>query len=279
MTHQYGSMSIGGDSPGPQLHRPLSPVAVLLQMVAASALFAAPPSACSQQSHGYAWSVFTCESEFPLADPDGLGSDLEAGRAALAAATGLELSEGPIHISLFATRRRYNALVSQETDDARRQRGVFLIRDGQARIYSFQQSNLAATLRHEATHALLHSALPYVPLWLDEGLATYFEAAPSQQGPRDPHLKRLRWLLRAGWRPSLAPLESRKHSSELDAGDYRHAWAWVHFLLNESNQSRSLLRRYLGRIADGEPPQTLSAFLATEMPDADMRCARFLSRP
>ena len=32
-----------------------------------------------------------------------------------------------------------------------------------------------ADLRHECTHALLHAALPYVPLWLDEGLASLYE--------------------------------------------------------------------------------------------------------
>ena len=234
--------------------------------------------ALSQGDYEYRWPAFTCESEFRLNDPDALGRELTSVRSEVEDATGLELPGTPVGLTLFSTRRRYVTFVSLETADARRQRGVFISRNGEPHVYSFQQAKLESTLRHESTHALLHSALPYVPLWLDEGLASYFEVTASRQGSRDPKLDKLRWSLRIGWRPELATLESRSHAAELDAGDYRHAWGWVHFLLNESEESRSLLRRYLQNIANGEPPQAMSAFLAVEMPDARERCIRFLSR-
>ncbi|GIT30210.1 MAG: hypothetical protein Ct9H300mP1_22560 [Planctomycetaceae bacterium] len=37
-------------------------------------------------------------------------------------------------------------------------------------------------LRHEFTHGVLHSSLKRVPLWLDEGLAEYFEVVGPKPG-------------------------------------------------------------------------------------------------
>ena len=39
--------------------------------------------------------------------------------------------------------------------------------------------HLRTDLRHELTHALLHGVLKDVPLWLDEGLAGFFELPPD----------------------------------------------------------------------------------------------------
>jgi hypothetical protein len=248
--------------------------AVLFALLLAGG-FGSPGISVAQDAFNYEGTAFACRSEFPLADPAALGRDIDSVRAELATATGLEFPAEPILLSLYESRQRYIAEVSQVTDNARRQRGVFIVRDGVTQVYSFQQPELFATLRHESTHALLHSALPYVPLWLDEGLASYFE---SPHGPDHPHIRKLRFSLRVGWRPNLKSLESRKDSADLDAGDYRHAWAWVNFLLNESDESRALLQRYLHNIAAGEPPQAFSEFVETSMPDARERCVQFLSR-
>ena len=42
-------------------------------------------------------------------------------------------------------------------------------------IYTYWGERVQQDLRHELTHALLHSVLKDVPLWLDEGLAEYYE--------------------------------------------------------------------------------------------------------
>ncbi|MEX0587111.1 MAG: DUF1570 domain-containing protein, partial [Pirellulales bacterium] len=175
---------------------PRARIAVCLCSTLLIVVLNTPVCAVAQQSYDYRWSLFTCESEFPLDDPDELGRDLELVRTELMSVTGVELSDEQVHLSLFANRKRYTTFVSLETGDARRQRGVFINRDGQSQVYSFQQDQLAATLRHESTHALLHSALPYVPLWLDEGLASYFEASAGEQGANHSNLKKLQWSLR-----------------------------------------------------------------------------------
>ena len=51
------------------------------------------------------------------------------------------------------------------------------------------ERELAVDLRHETTHAVLHGLLPMVPLWLDEGLAEYFEAPEANRLQRHPHFK------------------------------------------------------------------------------------------
>ena len=46
-------------------------------------------------------------------------------------------------------------------------------------VYTYWGDRIQQDLRHELTHALLHSVLKDVPLWLDEGLAEYFELPPA----------------------------------------------------------------------------------------------------
>src|SRR5262249_2533216 len=50
------------------------------------------------------------------------------------------------------------------------------------KVFTGMGEHLRTDLRHELTHALLHSVLKDVPLWLDEGLAGYFELPPNSDG-------------------------------------------------------------------------------------------------
>ena len=60
------------------------------------------------------------------------------------------------------------------------------------KIFTWMGDHLRTDLRHELTHALLHSVLKDVPLWLDEGLAGYFELPPRTDGVNPQHLDTLR---------------------------------------------------------------------------------------
>ena len=53
-----------------------------------------------------------------------------------------------------------------------------------AAVYAYRHPELPIDLRHECTHALLHANLPMVPLWLDEGLAEYFEMPEAERRVR-----------------------------------------------------------------------------------------------
>ena len=66
-------------------------------------------------------------------------------------------------------------------------RALFVKSGSRGRVFAYEHEDLAVDVRHESTHALLHASLPMVPLWLDEGLAEYFEVAESQRAFDHPH--------------------------------------------------------------------------------------------
>ena len=105
---------------------------------------------------------------------------------------------------------------------------------------------MAEDLRHEVTHAYLHSVVPQLPLWLDEGLAEYFEVPRGYEGLNRPHLERLADKFERGRsQPDLARLEQFRSSFDMTQDDYAESWAWAHFLLHSRLEHRELLQAYL----------------------------------
>jgi hypothetical protein len=246
-------------------------------ILALAALSVFTLSGTARAGETYDWGNVHCESDFPLAGAETLRSEFAILRQFLSDDLGLDLGEQALELRVFSDRREYIRQISPIVPDAKRQRGVYLSRDGEVRVYSFQQRDLATTLHHESVHAWLHASLPYVPLWLDEGLASYYEVAGVPRSLAHPFAARVRWSLRLGWRPKLTSLEAIARSSDMDIADYRHAWAWVDFLLNESDESRAVLAGYLRNIADGEPPEPLSDVLAEKLPGAEVRLVRYFA--
>jgi hypothetical protein len=121
---------------------------------------------------------------------------------------------------------------------------------------------LEEDLRHEATHALLHVAVGDLPLWLDEGLAEYFEGPETLYGRNLEHLDRLPLDRAAGWTPDLARLESLKVVSEMAPRDYRESWAWVHYLLCHSTMTKAALLGFLADFHNNPTTRPLSERLA-----------------
>jgi hypothetical protein len=125
-------------------------------------------------------------------------------------------------------------------------RRAFFLASGQERhVYTFLGERLEEDLRHEAAHALFHVAVGDLPLWLDEGLAEYFEGSDGRQGNNPEHLDRLPKDRASGWTPDLARLETLTQVSQMAPRDYRESWAWVHYLLNHSSATRAALLGYL----------------------------------
>ena len=61
-------------------------------------------------------------------------------------------------------------------------RAFFLETDTRLAVYAHWSDRVAEDLRHEVAHGYLHSVVPGLPLWLDEGLAEYFEVPRGQNG-------------------------------------------------------------------------------------------------
>jgi hypothetical protein len=124
-------------------------------------------------------------------------------------------------------------------------RAFFLAQGPERVVYTFMGDRLEEDLRHEATHALLHVAVGDLPLWLDEGLAEYFEGPDGRFGRNPEHLSRLPQDRSAGWTPDLGRLETLKSVGQMTPRDYRESWAWVHYLLNQSPATKTALLGYL----------------------------------
>jgi len=126
-------------------------------------------------------------------------------------------------------------------------RAFFLAQGGRRVVYTYSSPRLEEDLRHEATHALLHGSFGDLPLWLDEGLAEYFETDLGQPGAERERIDLIAGDIAGGWSPSLARLESLSDIRAMTPRDYREAWAWVHLLLNGSADGKALL---LGALAE-----------------------------
>ncbi len=140
-------------------------------------------------------------------------------------------------------------------------RAFFLAQDGRRLVYTHMGDRLEEDLRHEATHALLNAAIGDVPLWLDEGLAEYFEVPEDRGGVNAEHLGRLPRDLAAGWSPDLRRLEALADVRQMTPRDYRESWAWVHYLLTGPGPARAALLAYLADLRERPDADRLSARL------------------
>jgi hypothetical protein len=126
-------------------------------------------------------------------------------------------------------------------------RRAFFLAQGQDRVvYTYSSPRLEEDLRHEATHALLRGAYGDLPLWLDEGLAEYFEEDLTQPDALKTRIEQLDADRRDGWAPNLERLESLTDIRQMSQRDYREAWAWIDLMLNGPEPAKSLLVSYLG---------------------------------
>src|SRR5579872_6069545 len=117
-----------------------------------------------------------------------------------------------VQVYVFEDRDRYQAFMDARHPGLPKRRAFFI---GMQRlggaddllVYTFWGDRIQQDLRHELTHALLHSVLKEVPLWLDEGLAEYFELPPERRGVNAAHVEQIRQELAAGRKPDLDRLE------------------------------------------------------------------------
>jgi hypothetical protein len=117
--------------------------------------------------------------------------------------------------------------------------------------------------------------LPGVPLWLDEGLAEYFEVEADQSHVSRPHVQRLVAEQTQGRRFDLARLEELDNLWQMRSADYRESWLWVHFCLNYSPESRAAFFDYLAEIRAGHRGP-LQPRLAQAVPNLDQALAEHL---
>jgi hypothetical protein len=202
-------------------------------------------------------------SNFPLAAHHRLLDELTARRGDLGNQLGLPSSDEPVHVYLFDNAQEFDAFIHRQYPDFPQRRAFFVETDTQLMVYAQWGDRVAEDLRHEATHAFLHAAVPSLPLWLDEGLAEYFETPRGQLGMNTEHLELLSPRIEQGqWRPDLRRVERLTRALEMTQHDYAECWAWVHFMLHSRPENAEVLRAYLADLRRHGTAEPLSERLA-----------------
>lgn len=215
---------------------------------------------------------------------------------------GLDVAEPahPLIVVIFADRRDYEAFATRDVGPAAdRVVGYYNLasnrvttfdltgsdllarrlgrppgRAGPEILASPEAAGLVATLVHEATHQVafncgLHRRLAPIPLWLNEGMATYFET-PDLSSPRGwkgigminrPRLDRFLATARPGWAGPLVTEDDAFRAADTADDAYARAWALTHFLAQTRKQQ---FTAYLRTLAAKQP-------LATDSPEQRLR--------
>jgi len=188
----------------------------------------------------------------PIAEDDPAVRQLRSLDAELEASLGLRVDPAapPIEVYILDDRPAFEHFLRFYYPELPSRRAFFLAQGERRVVYTYHGERLEEDLRHEATHALLHASVAALPLWLDEGLAEYFEVPPPAGGRNAEHLNRLPADLEAGWTPELARLEAFRDVRQMTPRDYREAWAWVHYLLNGPPEGKAQLLAYLADLRE-----------------------------
>jgi hypothetical protein len=212
---------------------------------------------------------FFIQATFDLKPYEKLFNELPELQRELTRTLGVAPAKGTICVSLFESDEQYRKFTLRHFPKVPYRSALFVLENGSPGVYTYRKADLDIDLRHECTHALLHGTLPVVPLWLDEGIAKYFEVPAGQRAFDHPYFEDLKWKwsLRLGMVRSVESLEQRDDLSQMDGADYRYSWAWVHFMLHGPTPAHNALVEYLASCQQATPPGKLSARLALAVPN------------
>lgn len=246
-----------------------------------SAAQVGPASLPAKNSFRIAPYVFTSDFDIPREQP--LFKELAVLRDQVHKDLLLPPGTTPVQVYLFETRDRYERYMKERYPDLPERRAFFVAQPramGGAEellVYTYWGKRIRQDLRHELTHALMHSVIRDVPLWLDEGLAEYFELPPEQNGVNSGHVEILRrGLTSGGYKLNLARLERMKQVDEMNPAEYREAWAWVHLMMHSKPEARTALLSYLQQLRGARNPGLLGPKLEKVFPDPEKALAEHL---
>lgn len=209
---------------------------------------------------------FVIHSNVRLEPGNVLVQELEELRERLFATLRLPRQRDPVNVYLFSNEASYRYYMNTTWQNLPPRRAYFVGTTRELAVYSFLGSNVQEDLRHEFTHGLLHASLRTVPLWLDEGLAEYFEVSPNiPRSIHTDHVNEWKTASRENWSPNLYKLEMLTDFRDMTQRDYAEAWGWVHYMLQTSDETSDILLRYLASLESAKtPPRLLPLLEATE---------------
>ena len=193
-----------------------------------------------------------------------------------------KLTVSPVHVIIFPDREAYLRHLEKTLPKAPRRTSLFVVRGGKPTILAADGPSLQRDLLHEAVHAINFATFGsgQFPLWLDEGMAEWFEADESEQAKTHGDLIN---TIMGDQRTALAEplkltsIERIKTSTKADALSYAASWAWCRFLGDRSTPCHRIWVRYLADIQSGTPAGNLSHRLALAVPNYEVLFLRSLS--
>ncbi len=226
--------------------------------------------------------VFLCDFDVNRDQP--LFQDLANLRTQVSRELQLPVGATTVQVYLFENQDRYKAYMQAHYKDLPSRRAFFVAQPRSIGgvedllVYTWWNQRIEQDLRHELTHALLHSVIRNVPLWLDEGLAEYFELPPAQKGINSSHVDNLCGPPGSGGcKPDLDRLEKMTKVDEMNRPEYREAWAWVHLMLHSKPEARAVLTAYLQQLHENRNPGPLAPKLAAVFPSPEEAFTRHVN--
>lgn len=217
--------------------------------VAVAVLITAPPARAAWVEE-VAEFPFVLRADSSLPNAPAILSELRALEDDLVETLGIEPAKEWIEVYVYRDRAALDRFAAQLIPEIESRPALFVKGRGPAMILTHRGESLAIDLRHEATHALLHQHAAELPLWLDEGLAEYFEQPADRRSEHHPYLTELREPGALDALPTLGQLEMKTDLADLSQRDYQAAWAWAHDLLHGPPRLRATLRAYVADSAD-----------------------------
>ena len=205
-------------------------------------------------------SQFVFHSDVKIQREQALFQDLSNHREHVYRELHLPPSTKEVAVYLFEDKKSYDKFINAKYPGLPDRRAYFVAQprrfDGveDLVIYTYMGDRIQQDLRHELTHAMLHCVLKSVPIWLDEGLAEYFEVPAGQAGLNAKHLEALR---SPNVRFDLARLETLEKVHQMEPAEYHESWAWVHLMLRSTPQAKKALLDYLQDLRGNAEPGPL----------------------
>jgi hypothetical protein len=212
---------------------------------------------------------FVIRADYRVENPTTILAELSEMQSELTDKLGVQPATEWIELYLFRDQRSFQEYVSRQFPGFESRRALFIQGRGPAMVLAYRGEKLGADLRHETTHALLRAHTARLPLWLDEGLAEYFELSPEQRDADKQHDPKLIAAMRKPEWPSLTKLERETDVKQFDQSDYVAARTWARYLIDGPSEVQIQLRAFLAEAADRDPKRTLRDRLSELNPDVE----------
>jgi len=214
--------------------------------------------------------AFVCHADFALERKyDDLFVELGQLQNDLTEALSIEPAHEQVELYLFETEFAYRNFLQARLPQVPYRRALFVKGRGSGKVFAYKSKALPVDVRHEGTHGLLQ--VPAASRAYDNPYMTRVKA--EVRSPLEFEMVR-KTKIPIGRVQKLAQLEAKRDVSEMDATDYRHAWAWAHFLIHGPPEAHDELVKYFSDIQRSTPPGQLSERLEQRLPGLDKRLAQ-----